>query len=222
MTPNPPPFKDTLLPPQTVTSPPTMSCQHPTLLGGVCKRQGKHVYDQRHVCRQHMECMKAKEECAICYDHMTSTKQRIRLSPCGHYFHLACLQKADSALCPLCRTPISVSQAMDVLPDLMIEPVLSQALQVKKKVARDALFEGFDVATSMASIHPDMAHYSTILLKSMRQLMEARVSPEQMVQWLHTTQMTANFMRHQGGSMEGMCLVGTQAGGVLNVLPPAL
>jgi hypothetical protein len=88
-------------------------CQCPTVKGEACRMAASVVYEGRHLCRRHLACVKASEDCCICLDAMTPAT-RVRLQPCGHYVHRACLQRGRLLDCPLCRSAIEPSQLVDL------------------------------------------------------------------------------------------------------------
>ena len=53
---------------------------------------------------------KNKEDCGICLSKMLNIKTQVRLAPCGHTFHRACINRFRSSggiTCPNCRTPFT-------------------------------------------------------------------------------------------------------------------
>lgn len=88
-------------------------CQCPTIKGEPCRMAASVVYEGRHLCRRHLACVKASEDCCICLEAMTPAT-RVRLQPCSHYVHRACLQRGRLLDCPLCRASIEPMQLVDL------------------------------------------------------------------------------------------------------------
>ena len=49
--------------------------------------------------------MEKPEECAICYLKLDEEKNPLE---CGHWMHIACVQKHFKPECPLCRQPLNI------------------------------------------------------------------------------------------------------------------
>ncbi len=88
---------------------------------GICrsgKREDTKHCSSCHLCvsiyKNHICCKKTllkDEDCSICYENLYSSKNKIYVNSCGHYFHYLCLEKYlqfchESPTCPLCKKVI--------------------------------------------------------------------------------------------------------------------
>ena len=85
-------------------------CSYVTAKGETCGNTACLIYNEQHLCKRHLHCCKAKEECAICMEAMDNPSMRVKLA-CGHYFHRACIEKCIKPECPMCRQQMTADEA---------------------------------------------------------------------------------------------------------------
>jgi hypothetical protein len=88
-------------------------CSYITAKGEMCGNTANHLYNDLFLCKRHLHCCKAKEECAICMEAMDNPIMRIKLA-CGHYFHRACIEKCIKPECPMCRQHMTCDEASGI------------------------------------------------------------------------------------------------------------
>lgn len=144
-----------------------LKCQATTISGKQCESNGKFDYNNKKVCRVHMNVMKSVEDCAICLSEMTSGA-RIRLVACGHFFHKSCLQKTSRPECPLCRTTITLKQCLDIFEDSCIEHVLKDTFSTPVDV-QDIIINSFELINNISMINAsEFTNATNFLLKALR------------------------------------------------------
>lgn len=118
--------------------------------GEKCTYRATQEYDGKHVCKLHLNQMKATEDCSICFCQMRPDN-RIKLK-CGHYFHTACLAKCSKAECPICRDSIDALQCCTIFDKTVIKPIAMRIFSLPKETQ--------SMTHSMVTMCTDLSHLS--------------------------------------------------------------
>ena len=158
-------------------------CQSTTRNHLPCPFASTHIYEGRHLCKIHLNLVKSEEDCAICYhalrpchDHPPSVEEeqlgpRVRLDACKHYFHRGCLEKSGKPECPLCRTPISFKQCIDIFGNLNLDVIGSDALRLSPDIQSNVL-ECFEMINGIGRLGYSQTRLVNILIKVFRSITE--------------------------------------------------
>lgn len=118
-----------------------------------------------------------EEECSICMENLFSSKNKLYINPCGHYYHHSCLEKyietcgekAVVPTCPLCKKSLyEPSKIEDIFDRLSLSISLSEECKIKKQNIKCRDCE----KTSKVSFHPlyhkclECHSYNTMLWKN--------------------------------------------------------
>lgn len=126
-----------------------------------CSFRGKHEFENEWYCKTHYNFLKSRDECSICFNQMTDTKNRIRLS-CGHFFHKTCLSHCHKAECPLCRKAFEPEESVHIFSQTVIKPLMVDLFALPMSTQVFAI-------NSMRSIN-SLAHISEWHASTMYQL----------------------------------------------------
>ncbi len=172
-------------------------CQQLTSKGLPCRYNAHHEYDGMNLCGCHLKAIKAKEDCSICLCPMDNPNERIKVSPCNHYFHTACLKKCEKLQCPLCRATPSSKTCQVIMQD-EINTMVNTCFEVPSPEDKiNALY----TMTNISQLYHEDADTSRMLsyiLSRLAQLVEMGHNNQQVAastkQLLHSCASTINSM----------------------------
>jgi hypothetical protein len=134
-----------------------------------CTHVGRFDHYGRRVCKSHLECLRRREECAICLESMTpSTCRRLE---CGHYFHAPCIAGMAKPECPVCRTPMSIRVCLDVFHETHLEAIVTDLIFQPPSI-QPTTIETYDMINSITALGGEtQAHYINYLVRIYMQLL---------------------------------------------------
>lgn len=112
-----------------------LRCTHHTTRNTQCKLKAQHVYNEQPLCNLHLDVIKSREDCPICFAPLDDpSEEKIQLSQCGHYHHKKCLSMCQQSQCPTCRTPLVPTDNLAIYQKTIFEPLASLLFTHSKEV----------------------------------------------------------------------------------------